>query len=178
MEEIIWKPVIGFERFYQISNTGKVVSFHKRNFNQEISQRIDRAGYLTVRLSKQGKTSTQYIHRLVALAYINILEDKPYVNHIDGDKLNNKVENLEWVTHAENIQHAYQIGAYSKAGLIIIDTCTGKSYNSIMQAAKALNISYSTCRYYLDGTIKKNKTCLEYKSFKPQILGKSVGIVN
>jgi len=178
LEEIIFKPVVGFEGLYKISNTGKIVSFHKRNCHREISQRIDRAGYLTVRLSKQGKTSTQYVHRLISLAFVDILEDKPYVNHINGNKLDNRIENLEWVTHAENIQHAYHVGAYNKAGIIIIDNCTGKSYNSIMQAAKALNISYSTCRYYLDGTIKKNKTCLEYKRFSSQILGKSVGIVN
>jgi len=163
LEEVIWRPVIGFEGLYKISNTGRIISFHKRNFDQEISQRIDRGGYLAVRLSKQGKTSTQYVHRLVALAFIDILEGKPYVNHINGDKLDNRIENLEWVTHAENIQHAYKIGSYNKTELTIIDKCTGKTYYSIMQAAKHLNICYSTCRSYLNGTIKTNKSCLEYK---------------
>lgn len=163
MEEIIWRPIVGFEEVYKISNTGKVVSLHKRNFNQEISQRIDRAGYLTVRLSKQGRTSTQYVHRLVTLAFIDILEDKTFVNHINGNRLDNRIENLEWCTHAENIKHAYKMGAYNHPEFMIIDNCTGKSYNSIMQAAKDLNICYSTCRCYLNGIIKTNKTCLEYE---------------
>ena len=162
MEEIIWRPVVGFKGLYKISNSGKIISFHKRNYEREITQRIDRAGYFTVRLSKDGKTSTQYVHRLVALAFIDILVGKPFVNHISGNKLDNRIENLEWCTHAENIKHAYNNGSYNKARLTIIDKCTGKSYNSIMHAANDLNLCYSTCRSYLNGIIKINKTCLEY----------------
>lgn len=114
MEEIIWSPISGYEDLYKISNTGKIISLHKRNRNYEISQRIDRAGYNTVRLSKNGENATKYIHRLIAYAFIPPVEGKLFVNHVNGDKLDNRIENLEWVTFAENMQHAYKIGLIRK----------------------------------------------------------------
>ena len=79
MEQTIWKPISGFEGLYKINRTGNILSLHKRHFKREVSQRIDRAGYLTVRLSKNGKVSTQYIHRLLGLTYIPEIEGKSFL---------------------------------------------------------------------------------------------------
>ena len=162
LEEIIWKPITGFENLYKISNTGVIISLHKRNLNREIAQRIDRAGYLTVRLSKNGIVSTQYVHRLLAKAFIDRIEGKSFVNHVDGSKLNNSLENLEWVSHSENIQHAYSIGLINRTQNIsrkVINICLGAIYQSIKEAAYKNRIPYSTCKNFLNGN-RKNKTCL------------------
>lgn len=75
-----------------------------------ISTRINNCGYVSVRLSKNGKIYTRFVHRLMAEAFIPNPLNKKYVNHIDGDKKNNSLKNLEWVTHSENIRHAYRLG--------------------------------------------------------------------
>ena len=127
-------------------------------------QRIDRGGYLTVRLSKKGKDSTIYVHRLLGFAFIPNPDAKPMINHKDGNKLNNCISNLEWVTHSENMAHAYSIGLVKVKTKPVIDICSGETYLSIKQAAKAINIDYGTCRNYLNGNIKNNKTCLRLAS--------------
>ena len=127
-------------------------------------QRIDRGGYLTVRLSKKGKDSTIYVHRLLGFAFIPNPDAKPMINHKDGNKLNNSISNLEWVTHAENMKHAYLIGlVINLPGRCrkIIDRCTGKIFESIKIAAEFNLIPYSTCKNYLNGN-RSNPTCLGY----------------
>ncbi len=71
-----------------------------------------KAGYLRVALTKDGRTKLVYIHRVVAQTYITNPDNKPMVNHIDGVKTNNRVENLEWVTGQENHDHAATLGLY------------------------------------------------------------------
>lgn len=120
MEEI-WKDIVGYEGLYQVSNLGRVKSLdHFRNtgLNRGYLQKgkilkpsMDMyRNYLRVQLSKKGKVVSIRIHRLVAQAFIPNPKNKPQVNHIDGNKLNNCVDNLEWVTIRENIQHAYDTG--------------------------------------------------------------------
>jgi len=159
-----WKPVKGYEGKYIVSKNGTIKSLFKRNLNNIIPQRLDRAGYLTVRLSKENYDNTQYVHRIISEAFIDNPNNKVEVNHINGIKTDNSIENLEWVTHAENMQHAYQTGLISTASISkkVIDMCTGKEYKSIKEAAKVLNINSGTCRNYLNGNIKTNKTCLKY----------------
>jgi hypothetical protein len=159
-----WKPVKNYEGLYEINEQGKVRSLQKRNANNIMPQRIGRGGYYTVRLSKIGKDTTVYIHRLLGFAYIPNVDDKPFINHINGDKLDNRIENLEWCTHSENMKHAYKTGLLKVKSTSVIDICTGKTYNSIKEASEAINISYGTCRNYLNGNIKTNKTCLRLAS--------------
>lgn len=104
MEEV-WRDVPEYEGLYQVSNKGNV----KRDGRIK-SQRIDKGGYCTVGLSRNSVQKCLKVHRLVAGAFIPNPEEKRTVNHIDGNKQNNNVENLEWATHSENIIHANATG--------------------------------------------------------------------
>lgn len=115
LPRIIWKDVPGYEGLYRINNLGTIISYHNRNYGKVISYRIDRANYLTVRLSKCGATSTKYIHRLMAETFIPNPQGKCCVNHINGNQCDNHITNLEWVTHSENMKHAYSIGLCKSA---------------------------------------------------------------
>lgn len=122
INEEIWKPVVGFEGAYEVSNTGKVRSLDryvnaKNNSKTFISGIIrkpqkNHKGYLSVVLSKHCTSYTKLIHRLVAEAFIPNPKNLPQVNHIDTDKTNNNVSNLEWVTGLENIRHAFANGCF------------------------------------------------------------------
>lgn len=115
----IWKDIEGFEGCYQVSNLGRVRSLdHKtERLNRGRKQVITFKGkVLTPRKHTSGylnigiKRKNYYIHRLVAAAFIKKKEHQDSVNHIDGDKTNNSVENLEWCTHQENLNHAEKMG--------------------------------------------------------------------
>lgn len=111
----IWKPVPGYEDSYQISSFGNVRSVsrfvfthggQRRGVNERfLSQHLSN-GYLTVSLWKDNKEKHFLVHRLVALAHLSNPDNLPQVNHKDGNKLNNNVDNLEWVSASENIRHA------------------------------------------------------------------------
>ena len=101
-DEEIWKDIKGYEGYYQISETGKVLSVR----NSFILSPTTSNGYKEVVLSVNHIKGYKLIHRLVAEAFIPNVDNKPEVNHIDGDKLNNNINNLEWVTRAENAKHA------------------------------------------------------------------------
>ena len=104
-----WRDVVGYEGLYQVSNLGRVKSFHKNNA-KIITPKPDNHGYLRVVLCKDFKKKNRMVHVLVAQAFIPNPESKRQVNHIDGNKTNNHVSNLEWVTPAENIHHAFETG--------------------------------------------------------------------
>lgn len=112
MEE--WRDIEGFEGIYQVSNMGRVRSLaHETNgkhYKGKILSSGVSAGYHLVRLSKGNEKVSKRVHRLVAEAFIENLNELPEVNHLDGNKNNNCVENLEWCTSKENKVHAWVTG--------------------------------------------------------------------
>lgn len=102
-----------FKGFYKISRDGSVISVPRNgtvNVEKKIKPIIGTNGYLKVSFRCFGKRYTRNIHRLIALTFIENPNKYPCVNHIDGNKLNNDISNLEWATYSRNIQHAYDNG--------------------------------------------------------------------
>lgn len=91
---------------YSVSRDGRV----KNSRGHEKALQLDHKGYYKVDLYNNGDCSTKRVHRLVAEAFIPNPDNKPDINHIDGNKRNNSADNLEWVTKSENIQHAFRTG--------------------------------------------------------------------
>jgi hypothetical protein len=112
----IWKDVVGFSGLYLISNKGRLKSI-KKNGTQILRSPSIRFWYLRTSLSNNGKITQESIHRMVAAAFIPNPQNKPVVNHIDANPLNNCVENLEWCTPAENLQHAINLGNLKLRGI-------------------------------------------------------------
>lgn len=105
LESEKWIPIKGYEGLYEVSTHGNVRSIKRSGSKGGISKIFDDRGYDRVYLSKNGKMKQFILHRLVAIAFISNLENKEQVNHKDGNKQNNFVHNLEWVTRKENELH-------------------------------------------------------------------------
>ncbi len=118
MEE--WKDIKGYEGLYQISNLGRVKSLARyvnRKYNSQrlVKERIlsigdNGNGYCNVCLTKKCSKKTEKVHQLVAQAFIDNPNNYPEINHSDGNKANNKIENLIWCTRSQNIKHAFKTG--------------------------------------------------------------------
>ena len=106
-----WASIRGFDGIYEVSNCGLV-----RRIGKKILKSYTRPkGYSMVSLCKKGVVSVRYVHRLVAIAFVENSENKKCVNHKDGIKHNNNSSNLEWCSHVENMQHAEDIGLMNRA---------------------------------------------------------------
>lgn len=110
-----WIP--GYEGLYSANRAGVITTYHKHFIKpRPLTVRFNADGYLVVRMvDKEGIKKTHRVHRLIAKAFLDFT-DKYDVNHIDGVKYNNAVENLEMVTRKENIDHAFQLGLRNEKG--------------------------------------------------------------
>lgn len=114
MLNIEWKPIKGYEGLYEVSNDGRVRRLKfingRHNFEKikECKQTLNTWGYMTVNLSKNGKGNTKRVHKLVANAFLG--ESDLQIDHIDGNKQNNRLDNLEYVTPKENTNRAWKKG--------------------------------------------------------------------
>ena len=118
-EQEEWKDIIGYEGFYKISSLGRMKSLERIEKNGSggfrlrreyiVKTSLGKSGYLQVNLSLNGIKKNFLIHRLVLETFCPI-DIKKSVNHKDGNKINNRLNNLEWVTHKENTSHAIDIG--------------------------------------------------------------------
>jgi hypothetical protein len=146
-----WQTIEGYENLYAVSNLGNVKSLKKKINLSLIDDR-----YLIVNFSKGNVKKKQLVHRLVAEAFIPNPENKPCINHKDGNKHNNRVENLEWCNQSENVLHGYRTGLRDMktvgTGFLgkathnskpVLDPYTGVFYRSITEAAKYNNTSFS-----------------------------------
>jgi uncharacterized OB-fold protein len=139
--------VVGFEGLYKVSENGIIYTFSNRNgkYNYPLRQNCDKDGYKYVKLFKNGKYHNARVNRVVAQAFIPNPKNKPIVNHIDFDRTNNCVSNLEWTTEKENVQHSVRAGRYNnkrcKKVVSIDKNGNKKIYSSISEAEKETGAS-------------------------------------
>lgn len=128
-----WRDVVGYEGLYKISSKGRVKSYQGRHKQPKIlKMSMTTTGYKKVELTKNKRKKSLKVHRLVAEAFLPNEENKPYVNHIDSNPLNNDVMNLEWCTQKENMIHSSIYGnhksfAWKNKDRVIADYISGKS---------------------------------------------------
>jgi hypothetical protein len=159
----MWKKIENLN--YEVSSNGEVRNLITKTL---IKGSISNSGYRMVTLyeSKSKKLSKQ-VHRLVALAFVDNIDNKSQVNHIDKNKLNNKLENLEWVTPKENMAHHYENGGIKRNNQTyknkfgkehnrsIKIECNDIIYNGISEASRLTGIKIST----ISTALKKNRPC-------------------
>lgn len=153
-----WKDLLGYEGIYRISNYGDILSIKT---NKILKTHINKKGYVGVCLTKDKKEKYNTIHRLVALTFLG---NKPHlqVNHINGIKNDNFVDNLEWCSPSENLKHSYHnLNRKAYQSKVVLNLENGIFYYSAKDAANSSNLKYATLRAMLNGQ-NPNKTNLKF----------------
>lgn len=177
----IWKDVVGYESIYEVSDHGRVrtykdkTTYTKRHGTRKWKQRYlkdktPNGRDVRVCLWNAGKPKYYLVHRLVAFAFIPLVEGKDCINHIDGNPKNNHVENLEWCNHLENNKHAFETGLMSSNMKVKLINSIGIEYEfiSLSKASQFLGRNPG----YLSGCNKLNRLPKNNngESYKMQIL--------
>ena len=172
MEQVMWRPVVGYEGRYEVSNDGRIRSLdiyvNCAGGKQRLSKgrikpiHANNRGYLTVNLCKDNDTTRYLVHRLVAEAFVPNTNNKPQVNHIDGDNTNNRAENLEWVTDNENKAHSsIEVGGTQrpKKKVLVREISTGieQVFEGLRVAERALHLDHKSALNVLNGRQHKTK---------------------
>lgn len=172
LENEVWKDVVGYEGLYAVSNKGRIKSLkrtvhHPINGKSNLSERLrttnpSKDGYCHISLNKESIISSLTVHRIVAKAFIPNPQNKPQINHINGVRNDNRVENLEWVTGSENVRHAFKnglvpTGEQHKSSKLteeqVLKIRKKGKYKTRTQIAREYNVSFSCI-----DKIMKNKT--------------------
>lgn len=177
MDDEVWMPIAGCTGRYEISSIGRV----RKCDGKILSAPVNSCGYPSVKIIKAGCRKTVTVHRLVAEHFLPNPNDWPQINHIDGNKLNNRVENLEWCTASQNTFHAYHHGlkertkkaaaeslrkfqthgveAHVKKSskpieIVCVSTKAVQRFGSANEAARALGLSQGNLSAVCNGRIK------------------------
>ena len=165
----IWKPIEGYEGLYEISNLGRVKALKKWDVNSRKMQDTsfvlnptdNGRGYKIVGLRKNTVRKNHYVHRLVAKAFLEQEVGKNYVNHIDYDTTNNRVDNLEWCTQKENIRHSSKNMCHRKS---FTRTNTGERYIYFSHNGYRVVVDHKECGVFktlAEAVEKRNERLLE-----------------
>lgn len=152
------KQIQDFPKYY-ITETGKVFKKNMTGVMKEVKPFLNHNNYLRVQIYKDGKPYKRFVHRLVIESYAGLEEGKQ-VNHKDGNKLNNNIENLEWVTPSENIQHAIKSGlmsfGYLEKKVVAVDMSTGEElrFKSLKEAERKTSVYASNIKKVINGERK------------------------
>lgn len=169
-----WKPVVGYEGYYEVSDTGRVrsldrvitdkngVSYLKHGKEMRLSESVardpDQQGYMVVNLHKNCVSDVRCVHSLVAIAFLDNPQGLPTVNHKDGNKHNNNVDNLEWASFEYNNIHALKKKLRHPRGNPIAQYTTEGEYvatfKSTMDAARNTGISRGGINHCINGRTK------------------------
>lgn len=169
MNDEVWKDIKGYEGIYQVSNKGRIKSLSRKLWNgnsyfvskeKVLKAAIDNVGYPTVVLyGKDNTHKTVRVHRLVAEAFIPNPNNDRVVNHLDGGRTNNNVDNLEWCSHKHNTQYAVNMGKFNCLMRKVRVIETGIIYPNIHACARALaqyNADYRHISACLHGKLKSH----------------------
>jgi hypothetical protein len=164
----VWKPIKGYEDFYEVSNTGKIRSLphptKRVGTGKVLKAHLSNQGYFIVRYRRPDERAVKafLVHREFAKAFIPNPHNLSDVNHKDGNKINNSIENLEWCSHTDNVRHAFKTGLVASGEDRKASRLTSKAVKEIREKyiprtysqyklAKEYGVSQSTIRFALIG---------------------------
>lgn len=171
----MWRPVVGYEGYYEVSDRGELRSVDRICIDSNIGERFLKGrpmkqtvrinkrrsltdGYMVVSLHKKGDVEVANVHRLVAQAFISNPNNYPIINHIDGNKKNNNVSNLEWTTYSRNNQHALDKGLRKPRGVSVVQRDLGgneiKRFRSVCEASRETGIGRSIISHCVNHRVK------------------------
>jgi hypothetical protein len=168
----VWTFIKGYNKNYSVSNLGRIRSNERKTpdgrtiFEKVLLTRVSKDGYIRVKLYQNSKQKTFYLHRIVANHFLG--NSNLDVNHIDGDKENNQIDNLEFVTRSENLKHAYDIGLKKVSNYQKLRTRNNLKSTHINNQKKVRNLNTGDIYESIKEAHKKTKSKhdISYFSFK------------